>query len=296
MKPCFFHAAGKRYPYFEGWYLKHQNAGKTVIFIPAVHADKNGKWSASLQIISGQQVWEFQYPASMCKIDRTKFRVKMGENFFSEKGIFIKIETEHVSIHGKIEYSSFSEIEGNVMGPFQYVPLMECNHGVISMSHQLNGNLVINNECIKFTNGVGYIESDWGCSFPEQYMWTQCNFGAAGKNGIMVSCARIPFLGMHFNGCIACIHYEGQEYRFGTYYGAKIKAYGEGKLILKQGKMLLCVERLDEHPLLLRAPKDGCMERQIQESPSCRVQYRLYLGKEQLFRLITGGASFEQVL
>ena len=48
MKEKYFHGTGKKGPYFEGWYLKHQNKGKTIAFIPAVHADKEGNWTASI--------------------------------------------------------------------------------------------------------------------------------------------------------------------------------------------------------------------------------------------------------
>ena len=40
------------FPYFEGWYLKHQNRDDTIAFIPAVHADQNGQWTVSLQIVT----------------------------------------------------------------------------------------------------------------------------------------------------------------------------------------------------------------------------------------------------
>lgn len=51
MQKQYFHGVGKTYPFFEGWYLKHQLLEKTFVFIPAVHADQKGKWSASLQVI-----------------------------------------------------------------------------------------------------------------------------------------------------------------------------------------------------------------------------------------------------
>jgi len=37
-----FHGETKRRSYFEGWYLKHQNAERTVAVIPAFHLDKKG--------------------------------------------------------------------------------------------------------------------------------------------------------------------------------------------------------------------------------------------------------------
>ena len=53
-----------------------------------------------------------------------------------------------------------------VMGPFSFVPFMECYHGVVNIDHKISGSLMINNEEIDFTDGYGYIEKDWGKSFP----------------------------------------------------------------------------------------------------------------------------------
>lgn len=58
MKVKYFHGIGKKGPYFEGWYLKHQNKGKTIAFIPAVHADKEGNWTASIQ--GGHGSWRME--------------------------------------------------------------------------------------------------------------------------------------------------------------------------------------------------------------------------------------------
>ena len=45
----------KRGPYFEGWYVKCQTKkGQSLAFIPALHIDRDGKSSASLQVISDQ--------------------------------------------------------------------------------------------------------------------------------------------------------------------------------------------------------------------------------------------------
>lgn len=294
MKECFFHGIGRKYPYFEGWYLKHQNMGKTIAFIPAVHADKQGRWSASIQVITDEGSWNFTYPIGMCRIQKDKFRIKIGSNIFSEKGIDVDICTQELSVRGKIYYSRFHKIEQDIMGPFRFFPSMQCSHGIISMAHELRGSLFLNGNRMEFTGGRGYVETDRGQSFPKTYLWSQCGFGGRRKNSIMVSAADIPFMGGSFRGCISAIQYEGKEYRLCTYYGARILEYGKGKISIKQGNMCLRVTCLSEAPFPLRAPADGDMRRCIKESPSCRVQYRLWIGKKEVFHLLSEHASFEQ--
>ena len=62
------------------------------------------------------------------------------------------------------------------MGPFRLISDMECAHGVISMAHRLEGILNVNGECFDFSDGMGYIETDRGHSFPNAYLWTQCTW------------------------------------------------------------------------------------------------------------------------
>ena len=47
---------------------------------------------------------------------------------------------------------------------------MECYHGIISMNHDILGSLKYNDEDISFNKGKGYMEKDWGHSFPKLYL------------------------------------------------------------------------------------------------------------------------------
>lgn len=61
------------------------------------------------------------------------------------------------------------------MGPFSYIPFMECNHAILSMKSKTNGQIKINNNKINFHNDIAYIEKDWGTSFPKSHIWCQAN-------------------------------------------------------------------------------------------------------------------------
>ncbi len=295
----YFHGIGKKYPYFEGWYLKHQNQGKTIALIPAVHADKKGGWSASIQVVTDEGAWYFTYPIELCKLSRRSFRVKIGENIFSEKGIRIKIVNSEIAVEGRIHYGKFQKIKGDIMGFFQWIPFLQCHHGVISMAHNLSGSLTVcgkdkKEEIIEFTGGRGYIETDWGSSFPRTYIWSQCGFGMDEKNSIMVSAADVPVFGFHLPGCICAIHYKGREYRLGTYYGARIKEYGPGTVTITQGIMTVKVTRQSDNSFGLHAPQGGSMKRMIKESPACLVRYQFWMGRVNVFDVISDRGSYEE--
>lgn len=291
-----FQSKKVKYPYFEGWYFKHQCGNNTLAFIPALHTDKKGRCSASVQVITDKGAWYFPFHADSFEVDRERFCVKIGANSFSKKGININLENEEVSISGEISYGCFEEIHGDIMGPFCWVPFMQCRHSVLSMYHRTAGALYINDKRLPM-DGVGYIEGDRGCSFPKRYLWTQSILNESRGDSIMLSVADIPLWGVHFRGCICSIYYKRKEYRLATYKGCRILKYGAGKVLVKQGKYLLCVtnKRNGGHPYSLHAPDSGQMTRMIKENPSCTMRYQFWRGKEKLFDVTSCNASFEKV-
>lgn len=57
----YYHGAGQKGPYFEGWYLKHQGKDGALALIPAIHIDRRGRRSSSLQIITRERSWWLEY-------------------------------------------------------------------------------------------------------------------------------------------------------------------------------------------------------------------------------------------
>lgn len=289
----YFHGIGKKYPYFEGWYLKHQNERNMAAVIPAVFADAKGKWVGSIQVITEQGSWYIEYPIEQCHISRDKFCVRIGDNLFSENGISINIDQGELKAEGSIHYSPFTPPAKNIMGPFRFLPFMECSHGILSMGHRISGTLTVNGKLMDFTRGEGYVESDYGSSFPRKYSWTQCCFQDGGRNSLMAAAAEIPLFGTRFIGCICNIYYRASEYRIATYKGAKITKCDNESIVIRQGNLKLAVMKLGEYSYGLRAPVSGEMKRIIHESPVCRVRYCLWEKGRLVFDVISSRASFE---
>lgn len=201
--------------YFKGWYFKCCNNNQTIAMIPAFHIN-HGKKTVSLQIITDNSVHCIYF--SDLKYCERPLYIKIGNCIFSEKGIKLNIKTSQLTLQGVLKFNKISPIKYDIMGPFRFVPFMQCRHSVYSMKHQINGQITVNRQIFSFHNGMGYIEGDCGTSFPEQYIWTQCNFR---NNSIMLSAADIPMFGFHFTGIIGIVLMNGKEYRIATYLGAK---------------------------------------------------------------------------
>ena len=216
--------------YFQGWYFKCCNGDQTVAFIPAYHRSHRST-SASLQIIADDSAYNI--PFQRLEYTEKPLSVKAGDCVFSEKGITLHLQNSRCRMEGSLRFRSLSPIAYDIMGPFVLVLFMQCRHGVYSMSHRIDGQIILNDQLFDFHNGVGYIESDRGYSFPKQYIWTQCCF----ENGsLMLSVADIPMPGFRFTGIIGVVLLNGREYRITTYLGAGVKRIGKHSVTVGQGK------------------------------------------------------------
>lgn len=182
-----FHGARKKRRYFEGWYLKQQSGGETIALIPAVHIDQKGIPTASLQIITDEAAHSLTFPIQDFQADPRRFCVQIAGNTFCEKGILLNLHTKQLSLTGKLRFGPFTPPISDIMGPFRFVPFLQCRHSVISLSHPVNGFLELNGKRYSFENGTGYLEGDRGRSFPATYLWSQCNWQELGPCSVMPS-------------------------------------------------------------------------------------------------------------
>lgn len=261
-----------REPFFEGWYFKHQQGNRTVVFIPAHHRDGSGRHTASLQIITESRAEYMEVPIREFQIRRRPFRVRCGASVFSPAGCRIDCPFGQERLTGILHYGPWAVPRSDIMGPFRFVPGMQCRHSVLSMAHSVEGVLTLGGQALDFRQGAGYAEGDRGTSFPSRYLWTHA---ALPGGSVMLSVADIPFWETGFTGCVGFVWMDGRELRLATYRGLRVLRAGPGGAAVRQGGWELTAELLKERPLDLRAPHQGHMGRTIRESAACRVRYRL---------------------
>ena len=223
--PAIFQGNLARKNYFEGWYLKHvsQDLNNVVSLIPGVALNGHDPHSF-IQYINGinGETHYFQFPLPAFKYDKRKFEIEIAGNKFSGKGLEINLNNDTISVKGNLTYSALTLYPGNLLSPgimgwYSFVPFMECKHGVISLNHSTSGLLEINGNSINFKNGSGYIEKDWGSSFPEAWIWIQCNNFRQKNTCLMFSVAKIPWLGKFFIGFISFLFVDGKLILFSSY-------------------------------------------------------------------------------
>lgn len=265
---------------FEGLYFKHQKADKVVALIPG-----RSEEGAFLQIITDLKSGQYHFPD--CEMTERQGKLTVGGCEFSDQGIRIALP----GITGSIRYDAITPIRSDIMGIFRFFP-MECRHSIISMRHTLHGGMQIGDVYYDFEGGTGYIEGDSGTSFPEKYIWMQANdFNTT--DSFMLSLAKIPFCGMHFEGCICVLLVKGREYRFATYYGARARVSGN-EILLTQGRLRLRICLLSAgtaYPLSF--PSYGKMQGIIREQNDAQFSVELFAGKERICRFKSRRGGYE---
>lgn len=285
----------RKYSFFQGWYFKNQNDTESISLIPAFHIDEKGNRSASLQVIMSKESHQIFYSMREFNISSGRFAIRIGNNIFTEQGILINLKDEKLTISGRLFFTRLTPLKYDIMGPFRYIPLLQCRHSIHSMLHVINGILLVNGKKMNFHQGLGYIEGDRGSGFPRNYLWTQCSWRSQGDHSLMISVADVRMGGLSFPGCIGVIYYGGKEYRLATYLGVNIVKYKKGELQVRQGKYDFHLKNLENDEKCLLAPVNGKMTRTVYESVNAKVRYRFRIGEQIIFDFV-GTGCFERGL
>ena len=289
--PAFFRGNHRRSRYFEGWYFKCISADRkhALAFIPGMAVDPDGERHAFVQVIDAAQgkTWYFRYPYAAFQAEKDRFAVSIADNAFSAEGLSVNL-SDDVTIQGQLAFSNskpypVSRLNPSIMGPFYFIPFMECYHAIIHLTHDIHVMIELDGQILDFTGGTGYIEKDYGRSFPRTYIWIQASHFDSTDASFVFSRARIPFMGSEFLGFFAYFcNFAGLSYRFATYNRAKLadwqvdQASGScsGKLAGRSATLLFSAQMSGGG--VLRAPIEGQMDREIVESIGAEVTVTLY--------------------
>lgn len=296
--------------YFEGWYYKFVSPGdKALAVIPGVSLSKE-KVTVFIQIIdgtTGKTSYKTFRPDEL-HFTYKPFSISIGDNFFSLEKVKLG---DRIPLTGEVHFNNrqaygVSLTRPGIMGWYRYVPAMECYHGVVSCGHDLRGSLTLENSEIPFDKGSGYIEKDWGTSFPESYIWMQSNKFSEKRTSFMLSAARIPWFGSFFRGFLGFLELGDKLLTFSTYTGANLHIDSQGEhsvsIIvqgngpgwnnsLKKGEKIR-IRASRKAVGLLMAPAGGSMKRRIGESIDGEIDIEYTRGDKILYK----GQSFNSGL
>jgi tocopherol cyclase len=289
-KPAVFQGGRRKHDYYEGWYFKSVSADGKLSFalIPGIAlGNKKGENAhAFIQYIDNKtaQTHWYEFPVDAFSYSQRNFAVRIGENYFSQDSVHVDVGegADHLQVDLRLSdlhpwrVKAFSP---GIMGPYRFVPGMETCHGLVSLAHRVDGQLTHAGATDVLVDGNGYIEKDWGSSFPRSYVWMQTNQFAERDASLMCSIATIPYLGKYFTGFLGFFYLKGKLYRFATYTHAHLEQLkleeDAAQFTIREHRFSLEIRATRRSSGVLKAPQKGEMERRISESIDAEVHVKL---------------------
>lgn len=303
-RPEVYHNKSDKATFFEGWFYKLVDSSRknVMAIIPGVFLHKKENEShAFIQVLDGfsHRAYYHRYPLSQFQSSSKNFSIRIGTNIFNSDSLEVDIQNEP-KLNGRLTFSGLQKwpVRWNspgAMGWYAFVPFMECYHGIISLDHRITGELQLNERLLNFDEGRGYLEKDWGRSFPQAYIWMQGNhFDQPGIN-LTLSIARIPWLRGYFRGFIIGFLFQGGLFRFTTYNGAKLKKVkvesGEVKVEVVHHRHGLRITARGGQQGVLHGPYENAMVGRVVESLDATISVSLFEIKDHREELLYSGKS-----
>jgi tocopherol cyclase len=289
LHPEGYHGRNMRPPYFEGWYFKivDRTTAHRFAIIPGISLGQSGGGPHSfIQVLDGasDSVLYQRYCVEDFVAAERGLHVRIGPNSFAWHGMHLDLGDADIPLRGDVRFHDpkpwpVTLASPGIMGWYTYVPWMECYHGVLSFDHALSGALTAGSARFDFDGGRGYVEKDWGQSFPSGWVWMQANTFESPGISLTASIAMIPWIGHAFPGFIVGLFRRGTLYRFATYTGARTT-----RLAITEELVTWTLEdelyrlELTGHragAARLRGPSRHDMGRPVPETLSARVDVRL---------------------
>lgn len=273
---------GKKNPsqHFEGWYYKivDQSEGHVYAIIPGVFINKTHEHShAFIQVFDGRtgEACYHKFPITEFRASDAAFEIHIDSNYFSSNKIKLDLQNSTLQLSGELNFNDLTPwpktlISPGIMGWYTWAPFMECYHGIVSLDHEIEGTLAINNQNVDFTSGKGYTEKDWGKSFPDAWIWCQSNHFNTENTSITGSIAIIPWIRRPFLGFIIGLWHDKKLFRFATYNGARLIEFdideSTAQWVVEQKNLILELTAHRSEGGFLQAPTINGMINKISES------------------------------
>lgn len=297
-RPEAYHGSGIKGQFFEGWYFKLVNADQSQrwAIIPGVFLNQDSaKSHAFIQVLDGitNQATYHRFPLESFQASTSGLDIQIGPNRFTSAGLNLHLAGEERPIIGEVQFGHLTSwpvrpLSPGVMGPYAFAPFMQTYHGILSFDHSLEGDLIVSGREIDFSQGRGYIEKDWGQTFPRAYIWMQSNHFEQAAS-VSASIATIPWLTNWFPGFLVGLWLEDNLFRFTTYAGSQTDALkvnadevdwrlsGDKRVNPSLGyrKYQLALRAIREQGGIIAAPEVSGMEPRIMESLTAKIEVQL---------------------
>lgn len=276
---------------FEGWYIKivDKDAKEAFSFIPGIFWGKDPQHSHSfLQALDGKRVhYTYHQFNTRAFIPKDQpFQVKVDQSSFSLEGMSLNINTLNEKILGTISFSNVVKWQDHPLSPgsmgfFNFIPFMQCYSQICALDMDIKGTLLINGIPHCFDGGRGYIEKNWGNSFPYSWIWIQSNHFSNRNTALTCSIGHVPFWFTSFRGFLVGLLFDGTLYKFTTMNRSTIQILPRDRdveiVLNNKDHTLILITKAPYHSFIqCNGPRDGRMIPLVQESLQGSVSIQLF--------------------
>ena len=272
-----FHYQNRPEQFFEGWYYKCTDPAIGNFAVIAGISQNEQQAQAFIQIAHSSAVsGYYAYPISAFHYREEPFRVQIGDNVFTKEQIHVKIAS--IGLELQLRFTKqmplpHSVLQPSIMGPLLYLPYLPCYHHIAALRSEVQGMISMQGSKTEIKQAYGYIEKDYGVSFPSGYAWAH---GCSKEAMFVVAVAMVPFeKNTERLGFFAVLQVQDKIYRFSSYQLGMVRRFShyQSKLYIEVEQCLTQVSFHMEYQdgCMLKAPKQGGMDAVVEESLHCKA-------------------------
>jgi hypothetical protein len=221
------------------------------------------------------------FPKAELSCGRERHIMRMGSNTLSRDRI--EVTADGVSIC--LNFSGNQPIKSfrNSMGYSYFVPGLPCYHSVVNTAHLVSGVVQVRDSRYELDHELGYLEKNWGSSFPDRYFWLHAVDRTDSQVSILFSQAEIQWLGRRFIRHVGHIRLYGWLIDIRDLIDLRIEIFNPdaGGLILRLMSRSIQLEiRITQgRRILFKGPRDGQLSRDIPHYADAMMDMSLGMGQ-----------------
>lgn len=297
-KPSSLQGGFDRKKYFEGWFHKIYSAKykASIILIYGYTTGNSAKKFGFIQVhIPNQKVLIMYFDKNEVFCDPNQHIVRMGEHILTTNKIDIKTQEIDIQLH-LTDNQSIHTFK-NSMGYSYVIPNLPCYHAILNKSHFVSGEINTKNTSFVMNQDMGYLEKNWGTSFPENYIWLHAVDPNNVEVNLLFSQAEIKWMGSTFLRHLGYLNFENECIDLRQLKNSVVSCSfvsSKKQLIHISSKLIeLEISIILGQQVLFKGPEDGALQRDIIHYTDAIIEVKLKRNSEtRLFSLV---GNFENI-
>jgi hypothetical protein len=165
------------------------------------------------------------------------------------------------------------------MGYNYFLPNLPCYHAVLNAGHRVSGEIKQKNERFIIENELGYLEKNWGTSFPEKYYWLHAVDPNDPQVSLLFSRAEIQWIGKKFIRHVGHVRFDKKQVDLRSLKNFTVSIQNSSKdkheIQMTSKTLQLDISIIQRSKVQLKGPINGKLSRNIIHFPDSIIQIRL---------------------